>query len=382
MQQKLFSPNALTEGRLARGLNKAQLAAAIGISRQAMSLIEKGENDPKLETLTKIADVLHLPQRFFFREPRPGFVLESPIFYRDLYKTTDLVRAEAITKAKWHYCGYLELTKHLKRIPRNLKMFCFEESFDFSAIVPDQIEEYAKQLRGFWGLGLGPILGLVPLVESNGVVVFQIDMQPDINGFSFFADGKIPFIAVARKVSAGRNRFNLAHELAHLLLHAMLDEKELAEHHNQLEVQAHRFAAAFLFPRERFLDEFVSTDLNYLLMLKQRWGMSITAMVRRAVDLDMISDDEAVSFYRKHLGIRKREPGDEEMIVERPTFPQNGLKAVLNANRISIDDLKHELPYDTNDLAEIFYTDAGIFEPGDPSGADVVNKIIQFKPRV
>jgi len=152
MTQRRFSPAALTEGRLARGLNKAQLAAAIDISRQAMSLIEKGENDPRIDTVAKLADVLHLPQRFFFREPGAGFVLESPIFYRDLYRTTDMVRAEAITRAKWHYSGYLELTKHLKRMPRNLQMFCFEESFDFAALTADDIEEYAKQLRGFWGL--------------------------------------------------------------------------------------------------------------------------------------------------------------------------------------------------------------------------------------
>jgi len=205
-------------------------------------------------------------------------------------------------------------------------------------------------------------------------------MQPDINGFSFFANNKTPFIAIARNVSAGRNRFNLVHELAHLLLHAMVEDKELSEHHNKLETQAHRFAAAFLFPRERFLDEFVSTDLNFLLALKQRWGMSITAMIRRAVDLDMIAEDEAISFYRKHPGIRKREPGDEEMTIERPTFPKNGLTAILEANRMSIDDLKHELPYSNDDLAEIFYTDGKFFEPKDPSGSDVANNIIQFKP--
>jgi transcriptional regulator with XRE-family HTH domain len=44
--------------RTRRGMRQAELAAAIGVSRNAMSLIEKGTSDPAFSRVQKIAEVL------------------------------------------------------------------------------------------------------------------------------------------------------------------------------------------------------------------------------------------------------------------------------------------------------------------------------------
>jgi len=44
--------------RTRRGMKQAELADAIGISRNAMSLIEKGTSDPAFSRVQKMAEVL------------------------------------------------------------------------------------------------------------------------------------------------------------------------------------------------------------------------------------------------------------------------------------------------------------------------------------
>src|SRR5690606_25855213 len=107
------------------------------------------------------------------------------------------------------------------------------------------------------------IVGLPALLEKNGIIIFQLTMPTKVNGFSFLANDKVPFVISAKNTTATRNRFNLAHELAHILLHAsVVDEIELNNNHRLIEHQANRFASAFLFPKERFLDEFYSTNIT------------------------------------------------------------------------------------------------------------------------
>lgn len=378
MTKKEFSPHALSEGRIARGYNKAQLANAIGVTRQAMSLIERGDSEPRPETLSKIASELRLPLTYFYRDPPEDFKKEGPTFFRKLLRSTDLAHQAAIIKAKWHYAGYLELTKYLKKIEVNLPRFGFDQTFDVASLTDDLIEDCAGRVRAYWGLGLGPIFGITPLLEKNGALVFQMNLDSDISGFSFYAKGNVPIVVCAANVSGARNRFNLAHELAHLLLHATLDQAELDESHKTIEDQAHRFAGALLFPKERFLEEFFSTDLHYLGELKRRWGMSMTAMVERGYNLGILSEEEHANFYRRNPRIRKQEAGDDEVQVERPTFPQNGLKAILEANLITVDDLKSDLPFGNEDLAEIFYRESSFFDSGSTAATKTSN-IIEFK---
>lgn len=50
----------IRESRTGQGLSLEQLARLTGISAPALSLIETGKRDPRLTTLTRIADALRL----------------------------------------------------------------------------------------------------------------------------------------------------------------------------------------------------------------------------------------------------------------------------------------------------------------------------------
>jgi Zn-dependent peptidase ImmA (M78 family) len=57
-----------------------------------------------------------------------------------------------------------------------------------------------------------------------------------------------------------------------------------------LEREANRFAAAFLVPKEPFLDEFPRRlNWDHLYEMKRRWRVSVQALLRRAYDLGILS---------------------------------------------------------------------------------------------
>ena len=48
--------NKIKELRQSKGLTQAELATKLGVTRQAVSLYEKGQRKPKIETLKKLAE--------------------------------------------------------------------------------------------------------------------------------------------------------------------------------------------------------------------------------------------------------------------------------------------------------------------------------------
>jgi Zn-dependent peptidase ImmA (M78 family) len=159
---------------------------------------------------------------------------------------------------------------------------------DIAASSAGEIELAAEQSRQYWGLGLtAPILSMMRVVENAGAVVTYFgDLSKRVDAFSM--DRRRPIIVRSSlKESLCRQRFDLAHEVGHLIMHRGLQTGD-----RLTEDQAHRFAGAFLFPAGAFLREFPrgrTIDWIALYKLKLRWKMSVRAMIRRAYDLGMLS---------------------------------------------------------------------------------------------
>jgi hypothetical protein len=132
-------------------------------------------------------------------------------------------------------------------------------------------------------------------------------------------------IATRRGTSGDRHRLNVAHELGHLTL-------EMSEEVDE-EKAAFRFGAAFLAPAEQLCREVGEKrsliEMEELLYLKQRYGMSIQAILFRLRDLGIITE----SYHKQwcidisRLGWRKQEP--IEIPREHPRrFRQQVFRAV------------------------------------------------------
>ena len=97
-----------------------------------------------------------------------------------------------------------------------------------------------------------------------------------------------------------RSRFDLAHELGHLILHKHILRATERDQYKLMEAQAHQFAGAFLLPLETFANEIrTPVLLDSLLLDKQRWGVSVAAIIMRLVALGMIDEEEKIALFKR-----------------------------------------------------------------------------------
>lgn len=61
--------NSLRKVRKSKGLTQEEVANAIGIQKQSLSLYEKGKHKPKFETLLKLADYYSVPIEYLAEIP-------------------------------------------------------------------------------------------------------------------------------------------------------------------------------------------------------------------------------------------------------------------------------------------------------------------------
>jgi len=61
-----FCPEKIRKRRLKLGLTQQALAKASGISREHLSVIEAGKANPRINTISKIANALGVSAGYFF----------------------------------------------------------------------------------------------------------------------------------------------------------------------------------------------------------------------------------------------------------------------------------------------------------------------------
>lgn len=172
--------------------------------------------------------------------------------------------------------------------------------------------EAARTIRAAWRVPSGPISNVIALLEAVGIIVVTrslfTDAQDAVSTWPRDVD-RPPIMVVNTGLPADRQRFTTCHELGHLILHAVPGDDQ--------EKQANEFAAEFLAPAEEIgplLAGLTTRDFPRLIELKAQWGMSISALIRRAFDLEIISDRQYRQFQIRlnQLGWRDVEPGGLE----------------------------------------------------------------------
>jgi Zn-dependent peptidase ImmA (M78 family) len=177
------------------------------------------------------------------------------------------------------------------------------------------VEQAVLELRQAWDLGLGPIDSLVEVLEARGIKVGLVDGVDGFDALTFWADETTPVMVVKRDIPGDRQRFNLAHELGHILLDPQgeLDEERVA----------HRFAGAFLVPAPAVQSELGrkrrKLNLYELHLLKYKYGISMQAWIYRAKDVGILPESTARHWFKvfRQKGWHRKEPGDS-IPPERP----------------------------------------------------------------
>lgn len=283
LEYPVFNPGRLTIARELRGLTKRALAELVSVTPQAITQYEDGVNAPTEDNARRIAQSLGIAVGFLYgdeveRIPANAFSFRSR---RAMTKSV-----ERKTKTAGDVSAALISAAFSKRFRLPVP-----DVPDYSGADPANA---ADLLRQHWGLGAGPISNMVHLLEAYGIEVYGFNADSrHVDAVSFWRDNT-PFVLMNHANGIGeparsgeRARFDLAHELGHLVLHRSVTELDSRE----VESEASRFAAAFLLPAAQFrLECPLFPTLDELLALKCRWKVSVQAMIFRSRELGLLSD--------------------------------------------------------------------------------------------
>lgn len=349
MEKRSFQGGQLKSARLLRGLTVTALANETGISKQSISLYENNENKPDYERGYKLAAALQVPYEFFLQKDACP-TQTAATYFRSLASTSKLSRTSQSIKLEYIAKIYEALLNYIDFPTLNLPVVEFigsENDFDeeenHRALI--ELEQIAADVRTLWGLGDGPIDDLQYALESNGIVVTGFDASENkIDAFSqriITSTGEVCIVALNQgEKPEGRIRFDMAHELAHILIHPWSEDLDCIskEEFKQRETQANIFAGAFLLPRESFSKDIMAhpTDLKYYQWLKKKWKVSIQAMIYRSHQLKIISSNQYQYMMRQisKNGWRHSEPGDTPYFIGENIF-QGAIDLLKEENVLS-----------------------------------------------
>ncbi|OXS13880.1 transcriptional regulator [Zobellella denitrificans] len=274
----------IQRARKAAGLSLRALADQVGLSHTTISKYENDEAIPASPQLIKLAKALGVRSEYFFR---PVKVELSGVEYRKRSTTPQKllkrIEADVLDQAeRW--------TTLLSLYPQSpVQPFAIPEGLPAQVTELEQIDAFADAVRDAWELGLNPIPDMIDVLESMGVLVIitAVDVERKLDGLAASVNGT-PVIVVSKQWPGDRQRFTLAHELGHLLLHGRLSESVDEEQ------ACNRFAGAFLLPFksavQRLGEHRSRLEPRELFMLKHEFGISMKGVLIRAHQCGIISD--------------------------------------------------------------------------------------------
>jgi Zn-dependent peptidase ImmA (M78 family) len=337
--------------RLARhywGATLQDVADAIGKTRQFASQLEAGKAKPTIEDpiVQILAGKLKVAPGFFFK-PSGRQIAEEQAHFRKLATTKASTKQTVLARGS----VFDEVVEYIDKRVR-LPIVDFP---DYSGVeTAEEIERAAERVRAHWELGLGPISHMVRVVERAGAVVaFFRDASTEVDALSITSRRPV-IVRNDAKQSPFRQRFDIAHELGHLVLH---------EGHvtgdRKTEGEANRFASAFLLPRSTFLKVFPKRgsrlDWAGIRDLKLTFMVSKAAILYRAKSLGLLDDTQykGAVISLRNRGEAVEEAEDSLVSKEEGEIITQALQVLSNGHGISVQRLASDIDVTSEFLAEI-----------------------------
>ena len=299
-----INPRMVTFARESRQMTQKMLAEASNTSQSSISRAEAGIDRPSAAAIEAWADVLCYEPGFF--EQRDSTVLpRTPLFRKRA--ALKKIATDAISATLHIRCHQVDmLAKSVDDVPED----------DVPKINLDSeggtVADAARWVRAKWRVPVGPIADMARLVEDHGIVVARLNAVADaFLGVSISDVSRHPIILVSDDAPGCRDRWTLAHELGHIVLHHHRDNYN--DNVEELEHEANAFASEFLMPANEIKHQFgPRLDLVELGQLKRHWRTSMQALIMRAAQLRRISESQEDRLWRllSAKGYRRQEPVD------------------------------------------------------------------------
>lgn len=302
----MINGDRIKQARELRGLTQRNLADSIETTQPTIAQIEKGFISPNENILQRIVLKTGFPLSFF-KQPTSIDFPHGSLLFRARASLTSRERNIARQYARLIFEMANKMEEDFREIPSNLPR------------LDDDVLGSAIQTRSSFGLSPDlPIVNLINILEKNGVMIIPLPINlENHDAFSAWVrNGKHrPVIVLSNDLTPGdRLRFSVAHETGHLVMHqAMRKDVKI------IEDEADQFAAEFLMPKKVMLKEIIPpVTLASLIPLKQKWKVSIQALILRAHDLDIITQRQYKYLMQQIAvrGWRLKEP--VEIAKEKP----------------------------------------------------------------
>jgi Zn-dependent peptidase ImmA (M78 family)/DNA-binding XRE family transcriptional regulator len=321
---KLKTARSLT-GMSTRAVS-AKLAKRFAVSHATLANYESGRTVPPMDVLAALADLYERPVTWFLERGR-GL---TGVQYRNLksrVRMSDLHTFEADVQ-RW-IDAYVALESRLGRVLTKTATISRPKQDE----APDTLSRCVRR-----ELGVSedePISSVVEVLERFGIRVLENPTELRIDGLAAKYDGE--FVVVLNStVSNDRTRLNAAHELGHVL-YGDCDSDEAAD--KAAEQRAFEFASHLLLPNNQLKRAFEGQSMVRLVQFKERFGISLAAMVYRAEKLGFIPKPTAkmlwIEFARR--GWKTNEPGSVR--PDRATRFEQLIDEALVSRKLSLKEL-------------------------------------------
>lgn len=342
-----MNPCMLVLAREAQGLTQDELARRSGLSQSSICKAEKGVRPLPDPDIPKAARVLRVtPELLSWPDEVYGFGSAS-FFHRKQQSLPQRTLKKIQARVNL-------LRMRIQRLASGISV---DTPLSIPRIDIDEAgsaAEIARRVRAAWRLPMGPLARLVSTVEAAGGTVVRRDFETHrINAISVWHPGTGPLFVLNENLAPERQRFVLAHELGHMIIHEGEPPRDEAER------EADQFAEEFLMPSAEIASDLLNIDVRKAMTLKPYWRVPMQSLILRAEHLDMISHNRSRSLhsYMNKAGYLNREPVPLER--EEPTVLNDILRVHLAEHFYTTAELAHMIGMLEEDLIPQLPHDSG-----------------------
>ena len=323
-----FNSELLTVARTACGMTQEEVAQELSVSQGKVAKWETNILVPSAAEIDLMAVKLGYSPEFFTQSDGVSGFGSCCLYHRKRKSLS--VKTLTTIHAQINVMGL--------RIARLLRSFPLNPLTEMPRLDVDEYgtaESVAQTLRATWRMPFGPVKNLVSLIEDAGGIVVKCDFGTrELDAVSLWPRCLPPLFFMNDSSPADRQRFSLAHELGHIVMHRVPPPEQEAER------QADVFASEFLIPAKDFAGEVSRVTLAEAQRHKAKWRVSMQSIIEKAHSLGLTSDRHRRTLYMQlsQLGYRLREPG--AFPSEEPT----AMKQLIELHR-------QQLGYSETDLA-------------------------------
>jgi Zn-dependent peptidase ImmA (M78 family) len=326
----------------------------LNFSHMSLSNYETAKLPAPVSLIDALAEIYGRPREWFLNTGR----LLTGVRYRALkaVKVADK-RAFEGESLGW-FQAYLSVEKSVND-PLKQPMGSFKvKSSESGAAVARRVRKHYHFCDDY------PIPGVMRLVENFGVRVIQLHTDARIDGIAARL-GNVAVVAVNQSLSNDRIRLNAAHELGHHLFEDCAEGATLT--HDEIEKRAMEFASHLLIPDAALRAAFKLESMVRLVQYKERFGVSLAAMLYRAEQSRLLPKSLAKMLWIKfgELGWRKDEPG--YVPPDRPIRMESLFDAAVHQKKMTCAEIAAIAGVDERAVRQRLFLAMGgspeVFEP-------------------